>query len=139
VSGSDIICNIVWLHGAVSARRRRFSLGYCCEGRGIFKIVPMASWYPVIVSDVRKVNGRCEFSRSCFLFSCPLNKATYESIANEYKLSVAEAEKLVGNVKRMWEALLSLDPDIVKRLQDMCTTGGLLAYKRAPILLGKAE
>jgi hypothetical protein len=101
--------------------------------------VPAKSWYPVLVSDVRKVNGRCEFSGSCFLFSCPLNKATYESIAKEYKLSVAEAEKLVGNVRRMWEALLSLDPDIVKSLQDMCTTGGLLAYKRAPILLGKAK
>jgi hypothetical protein len=101
--------------------------------------VPAASLYPVIVGGVLGVNGECEFSRSCLLFSCPLNKATYESIAGEYKLSIAEARRLENNVRRMWEALLELDPGIVDRLRGACATGGLLVYRRAPILLGKAK
>jgi hypothetical protein len=139
VGGRNIICNIVWLHGVVSARRRRFSLGYCCKGQGIFKIVPAASLHLVIVREVLEVNGECEFSRSCFLFSRPLNKATYESVTREYKLGVAEAQRLENGARRVWEALLEPDPGIVDRLRDTRATGGLLVYRRAPILLGKAR
>jgi hypothetical protein len=91
----------------------------------------------MIVHNVIEVNGGCEFSRTCLLFSCPLNKATYESIAEEYKLDTVEAQKLEGIVRRIWGALQELDPGIVESLQRMCTTGGLLAFKGAPILLGK--
>lgn len=136
MSTKKIITNITWLVGAVSTYRGRLSLGYCCKGQGVFMIIPtgkkagLYNFYPFLVTEAFEENGECEFARICLVPSCPLNKATYESIATKYKLTVEEAKRLIDRAKLFIEGLFEIDPELKSRL---CKADYALMYKEAPI------
>jgi hypothetical protein len=138
----EVIAEIGWAIGVVSTGNARFSLGYCSKGGGVFKIIPSgrrAGWvyglYPLVVTDVRKRKGECEFAKSCFVFSCPLNKATYDSIVEEYKhmgvKTAEEAKRLVELAKRLFEEFAKMYP----KEKDLLHKGYNVAFKHAPLRL----
>ena len=136
-----VIAQITWLVGAVSVPGRgRLSLGYCCMGRGIFMVIPAgrrAGWlynlYPLVVDEVREKDGGCEFASYCFVLSCPLNRATYDSIARAYTSlgakSPEDARKLVEKVGELFEGLLRENPWI----RDSLCKGYNIAFRHAPV------
>jgi len=144
VSEREVVARVTWLVGVVSAGNIRLSLGYCCTGKGVFKIIPTgrrAGWlynlFPFIVDELLKVKGECEFARSCLVLSCPLNKATYESIAQEYKelgaRSAEDAKMLVERAARLFEEIVRAHPEIKGKL----CQGYNLVFHRAPIRIRK--
>jgi hypothetical protein len=94
------------------------------KGAGLYNL------YPFIVTEVLEKDGECEFARICLIPSCPLNKATYESIATGYKLTVEEAKRLVDRAKLFIEGLFEVDPELKGRL---CKDDYALVYEEAPI------
>jgi hypothetical protein len=138
-----VIAQITWLVGAVSVPGGgRLSLGYCCMGRGVFLVIPTgrrAGWlynlYPLVVDEVREKNGGCEFASYCFVLSCPLNRATYDSIARANASlgvkSPEDARKLVEKVGELFEGLLRENPWI----GDALCKGYNIAFRYAPIRL----
>jgi len=142
-----VIAQVTWLVGAVSAPGGvRLSLGYCCLGKGVFMIIPTgrrAGWlynlYPLVVDEVREKGGGCEFASHCFVMSCPLNRATYDSIAQGYKAlgveSPEDARRLVERVGELFEGLVRENPWVAESL----CKGYSIAFRHAPIRLKKTR
>jgi len=136
-----VIAQITWLVGAVSVPGGvRLSLGYCCMGRGIFRVIPTGRWagllynlYPLFIVEAREVDSGCEFASYCFVLSCPLNRATYDSIARAYASlgakSPEDARKLVEKVGELFEGLLRENPWI----RDSLCKGYNIAFRHAPV------
>jgi len=146
MSGGKVIARITWLVGAVSVPGARLSLGYCCLGRGIFTVIPAgrkAGWlynlYPLVVDEVRERDGGCEFANHCLVMSCPLNRATYDSIAQGYKeLGVESSEdalRLVERVGELFEGLVRENPWVAEAL----CKGYSITFRRAPIRIRRAR
>jgi hypothetical protein len=141
-----VIARITWLVGAVSVPGMRLSLGYCCMGKGVFKVIPagrraglLYSLFPLFIDEVRERDGGCEFASHCLVMSCPLNRATYDSIAQGYKgLGVEGPEDARGLVERVGELFEELVGEYPWIAEELCK-GYSITFRRAPIRIRRAR
>ena len=140
---TDVIASITWIVKAVNIGNKLFSFAYCCKGRGVCCIIPagkhggLISLMPFVVDEVSKRNNECEFARSCLISSCPYNKASYETIVENYKWlglqTIEDAKIFVKKINEIFESLLKTDPELKNMLCDY----RIIIYRHAPIRLMK--
>ncbi len=140
---TKVIAPVSWIVKAVNMGNKLFSFAYCCKGQGVCCIIPagkhggLISLMPFVVGEVSKRNGECEFARSCLTSSCPYNKATYETIVENYKWlglqTIKDAKIFVKKINEIFEMLLKTDPE----LKNMLCNHQIIIYKHTPIRLMK--
>jgi len=141
---TEVIASITWIVKAVNIGNKLFSFAYCCKGRKVCCVIPAGKHagfiglMPFVVNEILKRNDECEFARSCLAFSCPYNKASYETIVENYKWfglqTIEDAKIFVKKINEIFEMLLKTDPELKNML---CKSHEIITYKHPPIRLMK--